>query len=323
MSHKLAENSNWGTRLFNKRVKYQNKAPHATAVSFAAVGGNSANWVEQNTNTTDMSSGSRDGDPPGFDPRTAIWQQRQLHPPRPKEFRRHDMINPYWQTSPGPLMTSGINVEMLVNNMQNPLPFSNDNFQQIEAQARDERYEAYTDPLSARYAAYDIHPDLAAVEIAHRQGKKRNKPANSQMRYHSAVGRSHHPMNKAGLYGYGKIHTLKVPNSKNENFVRPPIRQLPQAAPAGLDPTGLGVNGGPIDPQLLRAIRAGRTLQHITPPATPHLIRSVQVSPMGTPQVSRPGTPEFRTPAPEPQRVSARIAAQRLNRDGSPWNPRR
>lgn len=244
MEHKLAENSNWGTRLFNKRVGHKNKAQHATSVSFEAVGGNSANWVEQHTNTTDMSSVGKNGGCPGFDPRTDVWQQRQLHPPRPKEFRRHDMINPYWQTAPGPFMTSGINVEMLVNNQANPLPFSNDNFDQIEAQARDERFEAHTNPLSARYAAYDIHPDLAEVEIAHRTGKKLNRPTN-YLRYHNAIKKGRRPMDNVGEYGYGAIHTLPVPDSKNSLLVRPPIARVPIATRPGLDPTDHPIHMGP------------------------------------------------------------------------------
>lgn len=209
----LVEDYNWATKLTNKRRGYKNQTPQASAKAEYTTFGNSGAWVETNTSEEVLTAGVQDGLPPSFDPRTNYWQKVQLHTPGEKAVRRWDMINPYWQTAQNPYGNNATNIEMLVNDQQNPLPFANDNFDQIEAQALDERFEAYKDPLSSRYAAYNIHPELEAVEHEYLKNKvKQDKPHGipHYQQYHKNRNR---PVDYTNNFGYTASHQFSEPTA--------------------------------------------------------------------------------------------------------------
>lgn len=237
----LIENGNWATKLTNKRRKYVNQTPAATAATQYSTYGDSGEWKNQQTITVPYVSGVRDGTEPGFDPRTKLWQTRQLFPVGEKAVRRWDMINPYWQTAQTPFANNAANIELIVNGASKPLPFANDNFDQIEAQALDERFESYKDPLSARYAAYAIYPELEQVELEYQQTGNAHAPSARRHHYRTHHKKKNRPIDFTNRWGYTDAHKLHpLLKSGKRDSAKKPVTISARPVPG--DPTIPGRN---------------------------------------------------------------------------------
>jgi hypothetical protein len=160
----LIENYTDAARLFRKRMGIVNPDPHATKRVKDNLFGFPTEWRNKTHFHTPLKAGLQNGRPPGFEIETDLYQARAKYPLRRTEITaRNDMINPLWQRMPNIMGTHNIDVEMLVNQQEAPLPFSNDNFDQISTQAMTEhKRAALRNPQSATYALA-MHPAVLAA----------------------------------------------------------------------------------------------------------------------------------------------------------------
>lgn len=96
---------------------------------------------------------------------TEFYQNSQLYNGFNLTYhRRHELLNPQFQTENNPFSSNSGIQEQLLNQTDEVLPFSLDNFEEISYMAQDEKYESFKKPGSARYTQYLIHPHLKYVE---------------------------------------------------------------------------------------------------------------------------------------------------------------
>jgi len=240
-SGSLIENFTGNTKTFNKARGYTPLTKTASALAKYSIYGDATKRALENNNTrgneshhpTSLDQGERD-----------YLQAVQLYHDTEKPVNRWDMIHPHWIMAENQYGGDAGNVEMLVNGQQRPLPFAESNFQTIEAQALSEGFEARADPLSARYAAYDVHPELASIEADyrtkdHRVGHKTQSSAPPAYMRHSK--KYNRELDYSNKYGTTKAHQFESGTKPNAVLSRPrrPTYANVGVAPAQVKPTTL------------------------------------------------------------------------------------
>jgi len=173
----LVENGDAGSAYFRKRMGYRNPDSRATAAAlFVQSRGDQGSWFAHGRDRKPLLAGLQNGEAPGQEIETRIYQARAMNPPwPPAPSHRADMMHPHWQTEMNQMGGAPGDIEMLAGKYDHVLPIANDSLEQISANALDENArKARNDPLSNTYAMRAMGVDeKLAVEHAERHSELR------------------------------------------------------------------------------------------------------------------------------------------------------
>lgn len=165
-------------------------------------------------------NGRRDVCPLNYEATERVYQARQMNPPKAKPSRRWDMVNPW--THAGPTVYGDNNsssLEMMINDQLGPLPFANDNLDQVESFAKDENFDAFTNPRSNRFAMYNIHPELKEIEARESARSKKAYKAVHLINYKLPKPHAIHTVDRMGMRPEHHFHARPAHDSQKKNYV--------------------------------------------------------------------------------------------------------
>jgi len=154
-----------------------------------------------------------------------LFQAHAMYPAIRGKIFRHDFVNPHFQNGFNPHMDSAGELEPLLNDAEGPLPFANDNMQQISFNALNEVYStAKNNPFSNVFALANLDPEAHQANVE-QANKLRNHHENihsieykeAQKRYDD---RRREDIKKFGGHGGGG-HNLMNEAAMKDNYILP------------------------------------------------------------------------------------------------------
>lgn len=163
----LTSNPGIQAREFRAKYKLEDITPHDTKSNIIQntmpnIAVNALKTHLEEPNIVGIHNGKLLPDDPDT---TEFYQNSQLYNGFNLTYhRRHELLNPQFQTENNPFSSNSGIQEQLLNQTDKVLPFALDNFEEISYMAQDEKYESFKKPGSARYTEYLVHPHLKYVE---------------------------------------------------------------------------------------------------------------------------------------------------------------
>lgn len=149
----LVQNPNTVNASFRGRMGYRDPDAGLTKTINYTTRGDPVLEFKRKRGEKETKNGQRLGLPPNWDPQTLFYQQRVEKQGPPLGTSRQNMIHPHWQVATNAFGGNSGTIEMLAGGHNQPLPFANDNLDEVTIGALEEHHRnAANDPFSNAYA---------------------------------------------------------------------------------------------------------------------------------------------------------------------------
>jgi len=217
----LYGNPNHVTQIANKRFKHTPSNPAVAQALVYGKFGDTAKRLGKTRYDTVISNGLQDERRDNHHADDALYQARQLFPPKAQNYKRWDMINPWKLTGVSPYGDTGSRLEQMVNGQIDPLPFANNPWDQTEIFTRNENFVNAQKPQSNRSAQYNKEIKLVYAEGQYFQ-KRRGGGARTGGKVRSMASddmpQRHHRIHTTGESGETNLHRTNTAATRRVNF---------------------------------------------------------------------------------------------------------
>jgi len=217
----LYGNPNYVTEIANKRLKHTPANPAIAQALVYGKFGDTAKRIGKTRYDTFISNGLQDERRDNHYADDALYQARQLYPPKAQNYKRWDMINPWKLTGISPYGDTGSRLEQMVNGQMDPLPFANNPWDQTEIFTRNENYVNAQKPQSNRSAQYNKEIKLVYAEGQYFQ-KRKGGGARTGGKVRSTASddmpQRHHRIHTTGESGETNLHRTNTAATRRVNF---------------------------------------------------------------------------------------------------------